>query len=186
MLNKFSDWPSPKITNYLLWIGFIIYISLFPLTIYFINISGYAISDMLMGRLSFSGDVLKDHYKTIDIDAYRIGQILDFGILLGYGMALFSLSLIIARRYDAFSNWRKSGYVVSVICVFSACCDALENTFVLLTLTDSTGFPEIWAVLNSFFVLLTFTMLLCIGWIFSAAINLTIKKSQKRNKLKQN
>ena len=64
LLDKLSDWPSPKQTNYLLWIGFIIYISFFPVVTYFLNISGYAINEMMEGRLSFSGEVLKDHYKT--------------------------------------------------------------------------------------------------------------------------
>ena len=128
---------------------------------YFISISGYAINDMIVGRLSFSGDVLKEHYKSIDINAFRIAQILDFGIMIGYGLALFNLSLIIARRFDTNSIWRTSGVLIAFLIIFTVWTDVMMNVFILLTLTNPAGFPEIWAIL-------------CVGWFLSAAIRLKL------------
>jgi hypothetical protein len=57
----------------------------------------------------------------------------------------------------------------------------MMNVFILLTLTNPVGFPEIWAILGSFFMLITLILLLvCAGWFLSAAINLKIIKKLKK------
>ena len=171
----------PRKANYLLWVGFVLFISSTLLMSYFITISGYAINEMIVGRLSFSGDVLKEHYKTIDINAFRIAQIFDFGIMIGYGLALFNLSLIIARRFDRDSIWRKSGVLNAILIIFTIWTDVMMNVFILLTLTNPAGFPEIWAILCSFFMLITLILLfVCASWFLSAAINLKIIKKLKK------
>ncbi|GAH51502.1 unnamed protein product, partial [marine sediment metagenome] len=52
-------------------------------------------------QLSFSGEIIKSHFNTmntVDINNYRIAEILDYGFMVSYGILIFSLALIIARK----------------------------------------------------------------------------------------
>ena len=84
---------------------------------YFLSLSNYATHDMISGRLSFSGETLKEHYKGININAFRMTQIMDFGLMLGYGLVLFSFALIIARKFNKDSQWRNSGFFIAIFAV---------------------------------------------------------------------
>ena len=175
-LEKLSEKPSPKITKSILIFSIILSIVVYFLMGYFFLLSKYPVG-IVESQLSFSGTILKEHYKETNIEYYKIVQTLDYALMVGYGMFGFSLALIIARKFEEGSRWRNSGYIVALLCVIAAICDAIENAFILSTLTDPSGFPDIWAIIHSCFALVKYILLLSsIIWAISGALTLLIKK----------
>ena len=84
---------------------------------FFFTISNYPVS-FIESQMSFSGDVLKQHYAVVlaanGLGAYRTAQILDYLFMLSYGTIYFCLALMIARRFDITSRWRQSGYYIAI------------------------------------------------------------------------
>lgn len=114
---KFNDWPSKKITRtgIIFFIGIII-----PLMIIFYELSHYPVS-FFESQLSFSGAVIKSHFSVMNVEElnyYFIWVIVDYGFMLGFGIIYFSLDLIIARKFDVSSRWRKSGFIAAIIKLF--------------------------------------------------------------------
>ncbi len=175
-LEKLSDKPSTRTTKILLIFSIILYIIIYPIMGYFFLLSKYPVG-FIESQMSFSGSVLKENYKVTNITYYRIMQMLDYIFMVSYGTLAFSLTLIIARKFDDNSEWRKSGYYVTVMGVLAAICDGIENAFILAMLTDPSGFPDIWAIIHSSFALVKYILLFSsIIWAISAAIALLIKK----------
>ncbi len=175
-LEKFSDKPSPKTTKLMLIFSIILYIIIYPIMGYFFLLSKYPVG-FIESQMSFSGSILKEHYKVTNITYYRIMQMLDYIFMVSYGTLSFSLALTIARKFDENSEWRKLGYYVAVMGVLAAICDGIENAFILAMLTDPSGFPDIWAIIHSSFALVKYILLFSsIIWAISAAFALLIKK----------
>ncbi|MFX0187362.1 MAG: hypothetical protein ACFE8A_06470 [Candidatus Hodarchaeota archaeon] len=175
VLEKLNDWPSPKITKYLVILGIILSILIFLIMAYFFLLSGFPVS-FTESQLSFSGSKMKEYYSITDVKYYRIVETLDYAYMVGYGTFAFSLALIISRKFEVGSFWNNSGHIIALLGVIAACCDATENIFILLMLTDPTGFPDIWALIHSSFALVKMILLfICIGWAIVAAITLLIK-----------
>lgn len=175
-LEKLSDWPSPKITKLLVIFGLILLIIIYPIMNYFYIISKYPV-DVMTSQLSFSGEILKSQYKETNIEFYRIAQSLDYGFMVSYGTLIFTLALIIARKFDKVSIWRKSGYIVAILGIIAACFDGIENIFILAMLTDPSSFPNIWAILHSCFALAKWIMIFSsIAWAIIAVITRKFKR----------
>ncbi|MFX1259583.1 MAG: hypothetical protein ACFFAN_17145, partial [Promethearchaeota archaeon] len=173
---KLSDKPSPKTTKKMLIFSIILSIFFYIIMGYFFLLSKYPVGFM-ESQLSFSGEVLKEHYKETNITYYRILQILDYGYMVGYGTLAFSLALIIARKFNEDSGWRKSGYYIAIMGVVGAICDGIENAFILAMLSNPSSFPNIWAIAHSCFALVKYILLfICIGWAIVATLSLLIKK----------
>ena len=179
VLDKLSDWPSPKKTKILLYFSLALFIIIYPILGYFFYISNYPVS-FFESQLSFSGTIIKSHLRTMsseDISIYRIAQLIDYVYIVSYGSLYFSLSLFIARKFETDSGWRKSGYFSAIFGLISACCDAIENVFILLMLTDPQGFPDLWAITHSCFALIKFILIgFFLIWVILAGITLLIKK----------
>jgi len=142
----------------------------------FFFISGYPVS-FLESQLSFSGQILKAHYQVTNIDLYRFAQLLDYGYMTSYGTLIFTLALIICRKFNIESLWTKMGCILAFLGVLAAFCDACENAFIIAMLSDPFGFPDIWAIIHSIFALIKWILLpICITWIVIAFIFSYIKK----------
>ncbi|MHA1300867.1 MAG: hypothetical protein ACTSO9_15725 [Candidatus Helarchaeota archaeon] len=169
-LDKFDDWPSPEKTKILLIFGLISSIAIYAVFgLLFLQTGGMA------NQLSFSGPVMKSEYLQIilnnGIDAYRILQILDYLFMVGYGTLIFSMALLIARKFDPGTHWRSSGYIFAILGIIAACFDAVENAFILLTLTNPLFFPDWWAVAHSICALPKWIIIISsIIWALTAAI----------------
>ncbi|MCK4239639.1 MAG: hypothetical protein KAX33_10980 [Candidatus Lokiarchaeota archaeon] len=178
-LEKLSDWPSTKKNRVLLIFSIILLFIVYPIMTYFSIISNYPVN-YLESQLSFSGEIIKSHFNTmntVDINNYRIAEILDYGFMVSYGILIFSLALIIARKFDESTRWRKSGFLIAILGIIAASLDAIENGFILAMLTDPLGFPDIWAVSHSLVSLMKWILLFfTIGWAISASLTCVIKK----------
>lgn len=162
-LNKFATWPSSKVLK--IQIGFSLILSVLVCSIiaWLFVLSGDTVFP-LASQLSFSGAFLKAQYATIigagGLEYYRIGQILDYGFMVSYSLLIFSLGLPIARKFAEGSIWRKLGFIFAIAGPIAACFDATENAFILLTLTDPSGFPDWWALAHSSAALIKWILLL--------------------------
>ena len=160
-LDKLNDWPSDKATRRLIYLGFIILCINWPILIYFGISSNYP-ATFLESQLSFSGAVIKSHFKEMsaeELHYYRIAAVFCDDVYdLAHIFMFFGLSLFLARKFDEDSEWRKSGLLVAILGVIGSISDIIENSFILLMTTDPQGFPDIWAVAHSCLATIKFTL----------------------------
>ena len=157
LLEKLTDWPSPKRIKQLLIFSLILLLVIYPFMTYFFTIS-YPVS-FIESQLSFSGQIIKQHNASANIELYRFANILDYFFMISYGGIFFSLGLIIARKFNEGTIWRKISLVLVPLALIAPLCDAIENIFILLMLTNPLGFPDIWAITHSFFALIKFIIM---------------------------
>lgn len=178
-LEKLSNWPSDRNIKILIYFSIILYAVHFPIMAYYWTLSTFP-QNFYIHQLSFSGPYYKSLLKSMSaeqINYYRIGIILDDVYAVSYGIFYFNVILYLGRKFEELSGWRKSGYLVAVLGVIAGICDIIENSFILLMLTDPRGFPDIWAITHSCFALIKLTCIwICIVWIIVADINLYMKK----------
>lgn len=178
IFKKFSQWPTSKILKISLIIGFALCFGVIPVMQYFTQLSGFP-AEIFSSQLSFSGELMKSYYALTDIELYRIAPSLDYFFMVGYGLILFSSSVLIARRYRASSIIQNGGFVIAISGVIAACCDAIENIFILLMLTDPVDFPDYWAITHSVFALIKWILLIIvIIWILLIGILSLINKKK--------
>ena len=179
-LQKLANWPSRnKIRMGIILALSIIIIFLILMQIYY-DLSNYPVLYM-ESQLSFSGAVIKSHFSTMseeEIGYYVTWLLLDYGFMLGYGLLLFCLSLMISRKLEEGSSLNQLGFILTLFGPVAACCDGIENFFILLMTTNPSGFPDIWAITHSIFALIKFMLMyITIGWIIIALIIRLAKKS---------
>ena len=75
------------------------------------------------------------------------------------GLLIFFIGIFIGRKFPKDSLIRNSSYVVSIAGIAAAFCDAIENGFILLMISDYRYFPDIYAILHSCFALIKFILL---------------------------
>ncbi|HEY0088803.1 MAG TPA: hypothetical protein VGB37_08165 [Candidatus Lokiarchaeia archaeon] len=151
----------------------ILLIIIYPLMGYFFLASNNP-GNIMMSQLSFSGKYMKNYYKNIgNLEQYRIGETVDYIFMVAYGSFTLSLAFIIARKFDIDSKWRKFGYILVPGSLIMITCDAIENLFILMMLSDPSNFPDIWAIAHSTFALVKWIIILTA--IIYALISLIIK-----------
>jgi hypothetical protein len=158
ILKKFFERPSSKSLKILLIIGLILCFAVIPVMQYFTDLSGFP-AQIFSSQLSFNGDLMKSHYAVTNIRIYRITASLDYIFMVGYGSILFSISILLARSQGITSNIGKISTILAISGVIAAGCDGIENIFILAMLTDSTGFPNYWALSHSVFALIKWILL---------------------------
>ena len=180
--NRFNNWPSKKLTRTLLIFGIIFFIIIIPLMVIFYELSEYPVS-FFESQLSFSGVVIKSHFSIMnaeELNYYLIWLIVDYGFMLGFSIILFSLNLILARKFDEPSIWRKLGFIGAFFGILYFCCDAIENIFIFIMLNDPLGFPDILALTHSWIALVKFIFNFSSAFlIIGAAITLFIRRRNR-------
>lgn len=116
---------------------------------YFFILSGDPINPMT-SQLSFSDMFLRSEYNQIsNVFAFEIAQGLDYGFMFSYALLIFSLVLIIGRKFGENSGvWRQSHFI-ALSGPIAACGDAFENLFIFLTVSNPQGFPPWQAIAMS-------------------------------------
>ncbi len=180
MFKKLTEWPSSKILKISVIIGFVLSFAVIPVMQYFTQLSGFP-AEIFSSQLSFNGAVMKSYYALTNIELYRFAPSLDYIFMLGYGIILFSSSILIARSFKTSSIIQQEGLIVAISGVIAACCDAIENIFILAMLTDPSGFPDYWAITHSVFALIKWILLvIVIIWILLFAILSLIKRIRRK------
>jgi hypothetical protein len=173
LFQTFATKPSARITKLLLLASIILMIVVYPVMGYYFMASGDTVNIMI-SQLSFSDAFLKWQYALMTaagLETYRTAQSFDYLYMVSYGLLSFALALIIGRRFDEQSAWRKMGFLFAVIGPLAACFDAVENIFILLSLTDPSNFPAWWAIVHSTCALVKWLLLgLSVGWAIIAVL----------------
>lgn len=158
-LDKLNDWPSEKATKRLIYLGFIILCINWPIIIYLSGASHYP-ATFLESQLSFSGAVIKSHFKEMTAEQIRIYvlyQLSDDVYDFCYITMFLGLTLFLARKFEEDSGWRKAGFKASILGIIGAISDLIENSLIIMMTTDPQGFPDIWAVAHSCLAVIKFT-----------------------------
>jgi len=176
---KFSKSPSSRNLKILIIIGFILCVAVIPVMQYYTGLSGFP-AEIFSSQLSFNGDLMKSYYAVTDVELYRVAPSLDYIFMVGYGTILFSLSVLIARKYGIASRIGHICLLIAISGVIAAGCDGIENIFILSMLADYTGFPNSLAISHSVFALIKWILLfISITWVIITGI-LSVVRSKKK------
>lgn len=171
--------PSSKNAKILIIIGFFMCFISIPIMQYFSSVSGYP-ANIFASQLSFNGELLKSYYSLTNIFLYRISASLDYIFMVGYGIILFSSSILVARRFQHSNLILKSGFFVAISGIIAATCDGIENLFILLMLIDPLTFPNVWAFIHSIFALIKWILLfISIIWLIITGFLSLIKRKER-------
>ncbi|MFX1389996.1 MAG: hypothetical protein ACFE9Z_08045 [Promethearchaeota archaeon] len=172
--------PTSRNLKILIVIGVILCVVAIPVMQYFTTLSGFP-AQIFLSQLSFNGDVMKSYYAITDIELYRLASLLDYIFMVGYGTILFSFSILIARSFGKTSKLGQISIIIAICGILAACCDGIENIFILAMLSDPVGFPNYWALSHSIFALIKWILLFnVIIWIFITWI-IAINKKKAKN-----
>jgi len=179
-LEKLFERPASRNFKILIIIGLILCFVVIPVMQYFMALSGF-LAQIFSSQLSFNGDLMKSYYAVTDIGLYRVTALLDYIFMVGYGAILFSLSLLIARRFGESSKIGRISIIIAIFGVTAACCDGIENIFILAMLGDPTGFPNFLAISHSVFALIKWILLFIgISWDTIFGIISISKRKEKK------
>ncbi len=181
-LEKLFERPASRNLKILIIIGLILCFVVIPVMQYFTVLSGFP-TQIFSSQLSFNGDLMKSYYAVTDIGLYRVTALLDYIFMVGYGAILFSLSILIARSFGRSLKIGRISIIIAIFGVIAACCDGIENIFILAMLGDPTGFPNFFAISHSVFALIKWILLFIgISWDTIFGIISISKKKKKKYK----
>ncbi len=163
-----AEKPSKKTLKYLVGFSFILLIISMAVVMILLEMSNFS-GTLEEAQLGFSGMYIKSKFDLMnenEMKLFILANIFDYIFMLAYGTFFFSTSLLLAEQLKEDSIWNKVGYVIAILGIISACCDALENIFLLLMASDPAGFPTWLGIPHSSFALAKFTLMYIVfGWI---------------------
>jgi hypothetical protein len=184
MLDFLSERPTEKTTKYLLIFSLPLLIITASIVMYLLKLSNYP-GTLNETQLGFSGEYIKSsfsHMSKEDMSIFIIANIFDYVFMVAYGTFFFSLALILTRKLKEISIWRKIGYSISIFGITAACCDGIENIFLLMMASNPVNFPNWWAIGHSCFALAKFIqMYIAIGGIILMALVIVVSRLIKMN-----
>jgi len=131
-------------------------------------------------QLGFSGEYIKSSFSRMsneNMSIFIIANVFDYVFMFAYGAFFFSLALILARKLKETSIWRKIGYSISIFGITAACCDGVENIFLLMMASNPVNFPNWWAIGHSCFALAKFIqMCIAMGGIILMTLVIVLRR----------
>ena len=141
--------------------------------------------DYATGQTSFSGETIKGYYATMQeagtLDVYWQTQFIDFGFILAIAcMGLFVATLV--ARLGRPNSWaRRLGLFAGAAALLGALCDAIENGWSFVMLSNPTDFAD-WlafpysAFASAKFAMIAFAMFALLASLLVAIIGRAAKK----------
>ena len=185
MISDFlSERPTEKTTKYLLFFSFPLLIITASAVMYLLKLSNFP-GTLNETQLGFNGEYIKSCFSRMsdeDISIFIIANVFDYAFMIAYGTFFFSLALTLTRKLKEGSIWKKIGYSVSIFGITAACCDGIENVFLLMMASNPIDFPNWWAIGHSCFALAKFIqMYAAMGGIILMALVMVLSRLIKRN-----
>ena len=147
--------------------------------IYLLEQSNYP-GELEATQLGFDGEYIRSCFSDMsgaDVSLFIMGNLVDYIFMASYGALLFSSSLILSRRLRQGSLGRKIGYIVSTLGLLAACCDGLENVFLLAMASNPLDFPGWLAIPHSLFANLKFDLMyVASAWILIALAYTVVRR----------
>jgi len=184
MLDLLSERPTKKTTKYLLIFSLPLLIITASVVMYLLQLSNYP-GTLNETQLGFNSEYIKSCFSRMsdeDMSIFIIANVFDYAFMAAYGTFFFSLALILTRKLKEGSIWEKLGYSISIFGITAACCDGIENIFLLMMASNPVNFPNWWAISHSCFALAKFIqMYIAIGGIILMALVIVVSRLIKRN-----
>lgn len=119
--------------------------------------------DYFTGQTSFNAQTIKGYYAamtdTQTLDVYVRTQIIDTGLILGFACLGLFVCTLIARLSRVGSFGSKAGLFSGVSYILGAVCDAIENGFSFIMLSDPADFANWLAAPYSLFASVKFAFI---------------------------
>lgn len=171
MINWLKENPTERtLKRYLIFSVLLLLVSA-PAIIWLLESSNYP-GGLDETQLGFDGEYIRECFSTMseqDVTTFIQGNIADYAFMLSYGLMFFSSTLLLTRNLKE-GRIKQLGYLISILGVFSACCDAFENVFIISMALNPAQFPGWLAIPHSVFAHLKFNLM----YITSAGILLLI------------
>jgi len=185
MISDFlSEWPTEKTIKYSYFFSFSLVIITASAVMYLLKLSNFP-GTLNETQLGFNGEYIKSCFSRMsdeDISIFIIANVFDYAFMIAYGTFFFSLALTLTRKLKEGSIWKKIGYSVSIFGITAACCDGIENVFLLMMASNPIDFPNWWAIGHSCFALAKFIqMYAAMGGIILMALVMVLSRLIKRN-----
>ena len=185
MISDFlSKRPTEKITKYLLFFSFPLVIITASAVMYLLKLSNFP-GTLNETQLGFNGEYIRSCFSRMsdeDMSIFIIANVFDYAFMIAYGTFFFSLALTLTRKLKKGSIWKEIGYSVSIFGITAACCDGIENIFLLMMASNPINFPNWWAIAHSSFARAKFIqMYAAIGGIILMALVMVLSILIKRN-----
>lgn len=173
--------PSKKTLKYLAIFSFVLLIISMFFVVILLDMSNFS-GTLEETQIGFNGAYIKSKFVLMnenELNLFILANIFDYGFMLAYGTLFFSIALMLTRKLKEGSIFKKIGYLITILGICSACCDALENVFLLLMASNPSGFPTWLAIPHSTFALAKFTLMYIVfGWILLISLSRLFVKKQ--------
>ena len=180
--DRLTDTPSDRRLRTLLVASIGLLVVSVPSVIYLLQLSNYP-GELEATQLGFDGEYIRSCFSDMsgaDLSFFVMGNLVDYLFMVSYGTLLFSSSLILSRRLRQGGLGRKVGYTVSILGLLAACCDGLENVFILSMASNPTGFPGWLAIPHSLFAHIKFDLMYAASaWILLALAYVAVRRILK-------
>lgn len=174
MIEFLAEKPSKKTLRILAVFSFILVIVSMFFVMMILEMSNFS-GTLEETQLGFNGEYIKSIFALMNEDEmalFILANILDYMFMLAYGTFFYSTALILARKLKEGSIWSKVGYAMGIVGIISACCDAIENLFLLLMASDPADFPIWLAIPHSSFAVTKFLLMYIVfGWLVIISIS---------------
>jgi len=181
-LKRFDTHPKQYILKRLLLFFLLFFIVMMFFVNYMFDLSQYPVS-FFESQLCFSGPIIKSHFAQMtstELQIYTSAQYVDYGYMIAYGLLILCVGIFLGRLFPTTSIFHYTSYLVGLTGILAACCDAVENGFILLMISNPLGFPDVYAFIHSCFACVKFAILgFFFVWIILtilALIRLKVKK----------
>jgi len=146
--------------------------------IYLLQLSNYP-GELEATQLGFDGEYIRSCFSDMsgaDMSFFIMGNLADYLFMASYGALLFSSSLILSRRLRQGGLGRRVGYAASILGLLAACCDGLENVFLLSMASNPLDFPGWLAIPHSLFANVKFVLMyVAAAWILIALAYVVVR-----------
>ena len=188
MIESLTNKPSKKTLRYLAIFSFILLIVSMIFVMILLEMSNFS-GTLEETQLGFNGEYIKSIFAFMnenEMVLFLLANILDYAFMLAYGAFFYSTALILARKLKEGSLLSKVGYNIVILGVISACCDALENLFLLLMVSNPVDFPMWLAIPHSSFAIIKFALIYVVfGWLVIISLSrLFVRRKKVIHKVK--
>jgi hypothetical protein len=176
--DRLTDTPSDRRLWALLVASIGLLVVSVPAVLYLLELSNYP-GELEATQLGFDGEYIRSCFSDMsgaDVSFFIMGNLVDYLFMVSYGVLLFSSSLILSRRLRQGSLGRKAGYTASILGLLAACCDGLENVFLLSMASNPIDFPGWLAIPHSLFASIKFDLMyVASAWILVALAYVVVR-----------
>ncbi|MFX1251798.1 MAG: hypothetical protein ACFFCZ_09340 [Promethearchaeota archaeon] len=182
-----SERPTEKTTKYLIISSFLLLVISMPIVIGLLTLSN-STGDVYAFQLGFNAEYIRSVFSLMsneELSIFILGNLFDYVFMIAYGTLIFSSALLLTRKLREGSIWNQIGFFIAIAGIIASCCDAMENIFLLLMVSNPVNFPSWLAIPHSSFALVKFIILYAsMGWIFLTIVLIVLSGLIKRNQIK--